>query len=81
MKKSIQNNGMFIQAILGFAIVIMMIISIFTDILYFPLQILIIPELCIMAYNNQKVYNRKYMTYIYLALALYILISLIVGAL
>lgn len=81
MKRSINNIGMFIQVILGFAIIIMMIISIFTKVLYIPLQILIVPELLIMAYNNQKVYKKKFMTYIYLALALYILISLIIGAL
>ena len=81
MKRSINNIGMFIQVILGFTIIIMMIISIFTKVLYIPLQILIVPELLIMAYNNQKVYKKKFMTYIYLALALYILISLIIGAL
>lgn len=81
MKRSINNIGMFIQVILGFTIIIMMIISMFTKVLYIPLQILIVPELLIMAYNNQKVYKKKFMTYIYLALALYILISLIIGAL
>ena len=79
MKKEVNNIGMFIQAVLGVAIVIMLIISLFTNILYTPLQILIIPELCIMAYNNQKIYKRKYMTFIYLALALYILVSLIIS--
>ena len=79
MRKRINNIGMFIQLVLGVAIIIMMIISIFTNVLYTPLQILIIPELCIMAYNNQKIYKRKYMTFIYLALALYILVSLIIS--
>ena len=81
MKRYVNNIGLFIQLTLGVAIIIMMLISIFTNILYIPLQILIIPELCIMAYNNQKIYKRKFMTYIYLALALYILISLIIGIL
>ena len=79
MRKRVDNIGMFIQLVLGVAIIIMMIISIFTNVLYTPLQILIIPELCIMAYNNQKIYKRKYMTFIYLALALYILVSLIIS--
>ena len=79
MKKRVDNIGMFIQLVLGVAIIIMMLISIFTDVLYTPLQILIVPELCIMAYNNQKVYKRKYMTFIYLAIALYILVSLIIS--
>jgi len=56
-----------------------MIISVFTNLFYTQLQILIVPELLVMAYNNQKLYKRKYMTIIYIALALYILISLIVG--
>ena len=81
MKKEVNNIGMFIQAVLGVAIVIMLIISLFTNILYTPLQILIIPELCIMAYNNQKIYKRKLMTFVYLALAIYILASLIISAL
>ena len=79
MRKRVDNIGMFIQLVLGVAIIIMMIISIFTNVLYTPLQILIIPELCIMAYNNQKIYKRKYMTFIYLAIALYILVSLIIS--
>lgn len=79
MRKRVDNIGMFIQLVLGVAIIIMMLISIFTDVLYTPLQILIVPELCIMAYNNQKVYKRKYMTFIYLAIALYILVSLIIS--
>ena len=81
MNRRINNIGMFIQVILGAAIIIMMIISIFTDVLYTPMQILIVPELCIMAYNNQKIYKRKFMTFIYLALAIYILVSLIIGLL
>ncbi len=81
MTKRVDNIGMFIQVVLGFAIIIMMIISIFTNVLYTPIQILIVPELCIMAYNNQKIYKKKYMTYIYLALALYILVTLIIGLL
>ncbi len=79
MRKRVDNIGMFIQLVLGVAIIIMMLISIFTDVLYTPLQILIVPELCIMAYNNQKIYKRKYMTFIYLAIALYILVSLIIS--
>ena len=79
MRKRVDNIGMFIQLVLGVAIIIMMLISIFTDVLYTPLQILIVPELCIMAYNNQKVYKRKYMTFIYLAIAIYILVSLIIS--
>lgn len=81
MRKKINNIGMFIQAVLGVAIVIMLIISLFTNILYTPIQILIVPELCIMAYNNQKIYKKKYMTFIYLALAIYILVSLIISIL
>ena len=80
-QKEVNNIGVFIQMVLGVAIVIMMIISIFTNLLYTQLQILIIPELLIMAYNNQKLYKRKYMTIIYIALSLYILVSLIVGML
>ena len=81
MRKKINNIGMFIQAVLGVAIVIMLIISLFTNILYTPIQILIVPELCIMAYNNQKIYKKKCMTFIYLALAIYILVSLIISIL
>ena len=78
-QKQINNIGVFIQMVLGVSIVIMMIISIFTGLLYTQLQILIVPELLIMAYNNQKLYKRKYMSIIYIVLALYISISLIVG--
>ena len=81
MNKSINNIGMFIQVVLASAIIIMMIISIFTDILLIPLQILIIPELCVMAYNNQKIYKKKFMTFIYLAFAIFIAATLIIGAL
>jgi len=77
--KEINNVGVFVQMVLGSSIVIMMIISVFTNLFYTQLQILIVPELLVMAYNNQKLYKRKYMTIIYIALALYILISLIVG--
>ena len=81
MKKQINNIGILIQMILGVIIVLVMIISIFTGLFYTELQILIVPELLVMAYNNQKIYKRKYMSIIYIVLALYILISLIVGML
>lgn len=79
MKTRVDNIWMFIQVVLGAAIIIMMLISIFTNVLYIPLQILIIPELCVMAYNNQKIYKKKFMTFLYLILAFYILATLIIG--
>ena len=44
MKRRVDNIGMFIQVVLGFSIIILMFISIFTDVLYTPIQILIIPN-------------------------------------
>ena len=108
MKRRVDNLGMFIQVVLGFAIIILMLISIFTDVLYTPIQILIIPELLIMAFNTfctqkgvdekfkvkkakdlsskdveaykrSSVSNYKLKMFLYLALALYIAVSLIIG--
>ncbi len=110
MKKRVDNIGVFIQLVLGFAIIILMLISIFTNVLYTPIQILIIPELLIMAFNTfcaqkgidekykvkkakdlskkdveeykrNSVSNYKLKMFLYLALSLYIAISLIIGSL
>lgn len=79
MNKNLKNVSLLSQLMIGVSIIIIMIISIFTSELYVPLQILIAIEMIIMAINNQFIYKRKFLTYLYLIFSLLIIITLIKG--
>jgi len=77
MKKEIKNVGIVIQTIISAAVFIVAFMSMFIQELLFGLQILLILSMCIMTYNNIKIYRRKYMNIIYLLVAALLIISLV----
>ena len=70
-----ENIGILVQAVLTEMTIIFAIIGfiekITIPIFYFVISLLL---LC-MAYNNKKIYKRKYMTGIYLYIAIFVIIS------
>ena len=70
MNKKIDNITVFIQLYLAGLTIVALIISFYTDILYYLLYILISSILFVQAYNNQKIYKRKNMTIIYILVAI-----------
>jgi len=81
MKKKINDLFTFIQMVLGSIVLILtlifMIFGLFDE-FYYLIQLLLIVELILMAYNNHRMCNRKYITIIYAIVSAYLLVSLII---
>lgn len=80
MKNKISNDSiyqitMLLQVSLGIFALTFAIASMFEKELFIISQILVGLLMFIIAYNNQKIYKRKYMTYVYLGLGIVIIVT------
>ncbi len=77
---SLKNISLYIQLFLIICLFGTIVASIFikNDIMTLIIQIILALTMLIMAYNNKKIYKRKYMTYIYLAFSVILIGSVIV---
>lgn len=73
--ETIQQITMLLQIVLGIYVVSFGIASIFERDLFIISEILIGLLMFVIAYNNQKIYKRKYMTYVYFGLGIVIIVS------
>ena len=74
MKKD-KKIGLFIQFVLCICTIIFFIVSLFEKSFFVLVELLIALTLFAMAYNNAKIYKRKYFTVIYIIFASLIIIS------
>ena len=77
MKKN--DISLMTQLVLCICAVIFFIISIFEKPFFEIAEIIVALTLFVMAYNNTKIYKRKYFTIVYLVFGLFLLISTIIG--
>ena len=76
--KRLFNPTMVIQGILLLALLIVGIIFIFKHDIYNIFYGVCALNLIILSYNNYKFFHKKYMNYIYLIFAFYLIISIII---
>lgn len=77
---SFKNISLYIQLFLMVCLLGTLVACIFikTDLIKLILRIILALTMLIMAYNNKKIYKRKYMTYIYLAFSVILIGSIVV---
>lgn len=73
--------GVVFQFVVTVVVIIFGILSLFHNNYYLAFEFSIVIDLLIMAYNNQKVYHKKGLTFVYLGFALLLLISAILSKL
>lgn len=73
--------GVLFQFVVTTVVVIFGILSLFHNKYYFAFELSIAIDLLIMAYNNQKVYHKKGLTFVYIGFALILLVSVILSKL
>lgn len=75
-----KNNdlGLMIQFILIFWIAVFGIITLIEQSFFNGMEILVSFTLLVMAYNNHKTFKRKYLSFIYVAVAILIFLSLFI---
>lgn len=78
MKKN-NDLGFLIQAVLGVSALIFYIISIFEKSFMVAFQIILSLTLFSIAYNNHKIYKRKYFTTFYITLGVALLIGVVIS--
>lgn len=69
----IDSITMLMQVILGIYIITFGVASLYVNELFLICEILVSLTLFVIAYNNHKVYKRKYMTFVYLGLGIVII--------
>ena len=74
-KVKVNKYGLIIQLILVLAVLILLILTAFDKIYLTIAEIVAGLALITMAYNNHTVYNRKYLTLVYIAFGILIIIS------
>ena len=75
-----QNKyGLIIQLVLVLAVLILLLLGAFGKIYLLIAEIVAGVALIVMGYNNHTVYNRKYLTIIYLIFGILIVIDGVVG--
>lgn len=67
--------GVVFQFIVTVVVIIFGILSLFNKSYYYTFELVIGVDLFIMAYNNQKIYQKKNLTIIYLLVGLFLVIS------
>ncbi len=67
--------GLFVQFVLCICTIIFFIVSLFEKSFFILVEVLIALTLFAMAYNNSKIYKRKYFTIVYIIFGSFILIS------
>lgn len=80
MTKRIDNIGLFIQLYLVGLTILALVLSFYTklfaDLLYFLVAAIMFAQ----SYNNQKIYKRKNMTYIYFMVGIMLLVLGVISA-
>lgn len=80
MTKRIDNIGLFIQLYLVGLTILALVLSfytkVFADLLYFLVAAIMFAQ----SYNNQKIYKRKNMTYIYFMVGIMLLVLGVISA-
>lgn len=77
LKESYQITLLFQIALIIF-IISFGILSIFNKELFIVCEVLMSVMMFVLAFNNQKVYKRKYMTYVYILFGILLLVSLFI---
>lgn len=77
LKETYQLTLLFQIALIVF-IISFDILSIFNKDLFIICEVLISVMMFVLAFNNQKVYKRKYMTYVYMLFGILLLVSLFI---
>lgn len=75
---SFYHVSLLAQAVCVIGVLAISVLAIFENSFTVPIEVLVGMTLLIMAYNNSKIFKRKYMTYVYIVFGI---ISLIVGIL
>lgn len=71
----VNKYGLIIQLFLVLAVVVLLILTAFDKIYLYIAEIVTGLALIVMAYNNHTVYNRKYLTLIYIIFGILVIIS------
>lgn len=74
-KKYINNDGLFLQAILSAVVVLLALSSIFVIEFLIPMELMLAFLMFVMAYNNQTTYGKDNRTMIYVICAFVALFS------
>lgn len=77
LKETYQITLLFQIALIVF-IISFGILSIFNKDLFIICEVLISVMMFVLVFNNQKVYKRKYMTYVYMLFGILLLVSLFI---
>lgn len=80
MKNEVKSFSIFLQLYLSGLTLIVLLMCLYTNIFYYLLYILVASILFIQSYNNEKLYKRKNMTYVYLLVAILLLCCGIINA-
>ena len=78
MKTKNNDVGLMVQFILIFLILVFSIISLFEKSFFWEMELIVSLTLLVMAYNNQKTFKRKNLTFVYMVCSLLILLSLFI---
>lgn len=78
-RKYINNDGLYLQALLLIVVVILFLCSFFVHELTSSLQLMLSFLMFVMAYNNETSYARNHMTLLYVLCGCLFLISTIIG--
>lgn len=72
-KKYINDDGLFLQALLTIIVIIMAFISLFIPVLLLITEAFLALDLLVTAHNNSYNYGRKHMSFLYTLIGLMIL--------
>lgn len=74
-KEKVNKYGLIIQLLLVLAVLVLLLLTAFDKIYLTIAEIVTGLALLVMAYNNHNVYNRKYLTIIYIIFGILVIIS------
>ena len=74
VKKYINNDGLFVQAVLTALVFVFFLLSFFYPICFLLTEVLLACDLLVMAYNNSTSYARNHMTLLYSIVGIVILV-------
>ena len=75
---SSKEVGLLVQVVLIEQLIIFAIMNLITDVLMPAFYAILVMLMFTMAYNNKKIFKKKNMTFIYIALGIFIIISTLV---
>ena len=76
-KYAFDQAGMLVQFILVFFLLLFIVLTVFHPSLKLASQIILILTLLVMAYNNHRIYKRKAFTILYIVVAIFVLLSIL----